>query len=249
MNKYLECAYWTVVTALLVAGVAAPPSASAQIPDDKPYVFFLFDQLEYAPQPSERPIGLEAIGWFGGDINRAWIRAEGEQSTREGLNGEGEAEIEALYGRLVTPYFDAVAGVRTDVRWGRDDARRGFLAAGMQGLAPYLFEVEPTLYVSHEGDVSAEFTASYNVLFTQRLILEPEVEARAAVQSVPDWGVGSGVNDVELGVRLRYEFHRKFAPYVGYTQRWMFGETADLARGDGEDPNDGAVVFGVRLWR
>lgn len=235
-----------MVAAAMFLVAAAPQEARAQTMDDKIYTFILFDQLEYAPGPSERPISLEAISWIGGDYNRLWLRAEGEQST---LEGEGEVEIEALYGRLITPFFDAVAGVRLDTHWGGDPQTRGFLAVGLQGLVPYMFEVEPTLYVSHEGDVSAEFSASYTFLFTQRLVLEPELEVSAAVQEVPEWSVGSGINDLGLGLRLRYEIRRKFAPYVGYSWNWMFGETADFARAAGEDPSTGAFVFGIRIWR
>jgi copper resistance protein B len=230
------------VAATLLVGLSAQ-TVQAQTMDDTPRAYVLFDQLEYVPGPAERPIGGEAVSWIGGDVNRLWLRAEGEQST---VHREGEAEVEALYGRLVSPFFDAVAGVRVDRRWGEDPGSRGHLAVGVQGLAPYRFELEPTLYVSHEGNVSAELAAAYHVLFTQRLKLESELETSAALQDVPDWGVGTGVNDLGLGFRLRYEFHRKFAPYVGYSHDWRFGETADLAGGDA---SGGAFVFGVRVWR
>lgn len=248
-----ERPFGRILAALLLGAtvtVATPQAVHAQVFDDKLRTFVLFDQLEYAPGPSERPLGLEAIGWFGGDLNRAWIRAEGEQSTIGGFDGGGEAEIEALYGRLISPFFDVVGGARLDTRWGGEEpATRAFLTAGLQGIAPYMFEVEPTLYVSQAGDVSAEFTAEYSFLFTQRLVLAPELEASAAVQEVPEWGVGSGLNDLGLGLRMRYEISRKFAPYVGYTYDWRFGETADFARAEGEETSGGAFVFGVRLWR
>jgi len=231
-----------LVGILLLVGAVVQPAA-AQTMDDKTRTFLLFHKLEYVPAPAEQPIGLEATGWVGGDVNRLWVRAEGEQST---LHREGEVELEALYGRLVSPFFDVVAGPRVDRRWGAGGDTRGFLAVGLQGLAPYQFEVEPTLYVSHEGDLSAQFAASYHVLFTQRLKLESELETKVALQDVPEWGVGTGVNDLGLGFRLRYEFHRKFAPYVGYTHDWTFGETADFAGGDA---SRGALVFGVRVWR
>ena len=230
-----------LVAALLLAG-SAPQAAWAQTMDDKPRAFLLFDRLEYVPEPAGRPISFEATGWVGGDVNRLWVRGEGEQSTRY---REGETEIEALYGRLVSPFFDVVAGARVDRRWGESADTRGLLAVGLQGLAPYQFEVEPTLYVSDAGHVSAQFRAAYHVLFTQRLKLEPELEAKAALQDVPEWGVGTGMNDLSLGLRLRYEFHRKFAPYVGYEHDWAFGETADLAG----EASSGAFVVGVRVWR
>lgn len=231
-----------LATALLLVGPVATDSA-AQTMDDKIYTRVLFDQLEYVPEPDEQPVGLEALSWIGGDVNRLWLRAEGEQST---LHREGEAEVEALYGRLISPFFDVVAGARVDRRWGAGGQTRGHLAVGLQALAPYRFEIEPTLYVSHQGNVSAGFAASYHILFTQRLILESELETSAALQDVPKWGVGSGINDLGLGARLRYELHRKFAPYVGYDHSWTFGETADLAGGD---TSSGAFVFGVRIWR
>ena len=235
---------FVLAAALLVGGTTQ--TVRAQTMDDTPRAFLLFHKLEYVPEPAEQPVELEATSWIGGDVNRLWLRAEGETST---LNREGEVEAEALYGRLVSPFFDAVAGVRVDRRWGDGGDTRGFLAVGLQGLAPYRFEVEPTLYLSHEGDVSAGFAASYHVLFTQRLKLESELETTVALQEVPEWGVGNGVNDLGLGFRLRYEFHRKFAPYVGYDHSWAFGETADFVRAAGGDPGEGAFVVGVRIWR
>lgn len=241
MIRIFDYTLGLLVAVMLLVGTTAQ-TVRAQTMDDKPHAFVLFDQLEYVPKPAEQPFGVEALSWIGGDVNRLWLRAEGEQST---LHREGEAEVEALYGRLVSPYFDVVAGARVDRRWGAGGDTRGFLAVGVQGLAPYRFEIEPTLYVSHEGDVSAGFAASYHVLFTQRLIMESELETKVALQDVPTWGVGSGVNDLGLGFRLRYEFHRKFAPYVGYTHDWAFGETADLT---GES-SSGAFVFGIRVWQ
>ena len=242
MMRILRYTAGFFAAAALLIGFSAYP-VQGQTMDDKPRAFLLFHKLEYVPAPAEQPVELEGTGWVGGDINRLWLRGEGEQST---VHREGEAEVEALYGRLISPFFDAVAGVRVDRRWGKGSATRGHLAVGLQGLAPYQFEVEPTLYVSDQGNVSAAFAASYHVLFAQRLKLESELETTAALQDVPAWGVGSGVNDLGLGFRLRYEFHRKFAPYVGYERSWMFGETADLAGGDA---SSGAFVFGVRIWR
>jgi copper resistance protein B len=241
---FLKRTFGLLAVVMLLA--ASPKNANAQIFDDAIYTFVLFDQLEYAPGPSERPVGLEAASWIGGDLNRLWLRAEGEQST---LESEGEAELEAFYGRLITPYFDALAGARLDTRWGEERATRGLLAVGVEGVAPYMFEVAPTLYVSQDGDVSAEFEAAYHFLFTQRLVLEPEMELTAAVQDVPEWGVGTGVNDLSLGLRLRYEIRRKFAPYVGYEWGRSFGQAADFARAEGAGASSGAFVFGLRLWR
>lgn len=207
--------------------------------------FLLFDELEYAPGASGRPLGLGATAWYGGAYNRLWVRAEGEQLTAA---SGGEAEIEALYGRLITPYFDAVVGARVDQEWGDESATRGLLAVGIQGLAPYWFEIAPTLYVSQDGDFSARFEAEYEILLTQRAVLTPELELNAALQEVPEWGVGSGLNDYELGLRLRYEIKREFAPYVGWVWTRRLGGTSDLARAAGEEVSGNGFVAGLRMW-
>ncbi|HUF26008.1 MAG TPA: copper resistance protein B [Gemmatimonadaceae bacterium] len=131
-----------------------------------------------------------------------------------------------------------------------DDTRtRAHLALGLQGLAPGWFELEPTLLVSQHGDVSANLTASYDLLFTQRLVLQPRLETHAAAQGVPEFGVGSGFNDVELALRARYELRREFAPYVGVLWSHRFGDAADLARAGGEPVRELSWVAGLRLWR
>ncbi len=210
------------------------------------YNFLLFDQLEYAPGADGRPASFDAIGWVGGDYNRLWVRAEGEQLT---TGGEGELEVQALYGRLVAPFWDALVGARLDRRWGDGGDSRGHLALGLEGLAPYWFELAPTLFVSQDGDVSARLEAEYELLFTQRLVLTPEIELNAAVQEVPEWGVGSGLNDIELGIRARYEIRREFAPYAGFSWSRRVGGSADFARAAGEAASDGAFLVGVRVWR
>lgn len=207
----------------------------------------LLDKLEYIPDEDlGRPVELDLIGWYGGAYNRLWFRAEGEQRT---VGGGGEAEAHVYYGRLVTPYWDALVGARVDRDWGDEAATRAHLAVGVVGLAPMRFELSPTLFLSHEGDLSARLEAEYQVLITQRLVAEPELELNAAVQSVPEWGVGSGLNDVELGMRVRYEIRREFAPYLGYSWTRRVGETADLARADGGSAAAGTFVAGLRLWR
>lgn len=206
----------------------------------------LFDQLEYAPGGDGRPLSLDATGWYGGAKNRIWIRAEGEHLTSEGT---GEGEVQLSYGRLVTAYFDALAGVRVDQQWGDASPTRAHFAAGLQGLAPLRFEFSPTLFVSQDGDLSARLEAEYQLLITQRLVATPEIELNAALQEVPEWGVGSGLNDYELGLRLRYEIKREFAPYVGLSWTRRVGGSADFAREEGEGVSEGVLVAGIRVWR
>lgn len=209
-------------------------------------VFLLADLLEFAPSPSTNPIRLDAVGWIGGDYNRVWLRAEGQQAT---VGDGGEIQAEVLYGRIISPFWDAVAGLRVDGRWGGGGgASRVLLSVGVQGLAPYWFEVEPSLFVSQKGHVSARLTTSVDLFFTQRLIAAPRLELNAAVQKVPEFGVGSGLNDLDLGFRLRYEIRREFAPYVGVYWIRRIGGTATLARQAGQDVSEGGVTLGVRTW-
>ncbi|MDQ3389352.1 MAG: copper resistance protein B, partial [Gemmatimonadota bacterium] len=161
----------------------------------------------------------------------------------------GDAEAQLSYGRLITPYFDALAGVRLDQRWGDGSATRAHLAAGLVGLAPLRFEFSPTLFLSQDGDLSARLEAEYQLLITQRLVASPEIELNAALQEVPEWGIGRGINDVELGLRLRYEFRREFAPYIGYSWTRRVGGSAGFAREEGEGVSEGAFVAGLRVWR
>lgn len=206
----------------------------------------LFDQLEFAPEAEGRPLSADLTAWYGGAYNRLWLRAEGELPTSEGA---GEGEVQLSYGRLVTPNFDALAGVRVDQRGGEESGTRAHLAVGLQGLAPFRFEFSPTLFLSQDGDLSARIEAEYEVLVTQRLVASPEIEVNAALQEVPGWGVGKGLNDYELGVRLRYEIEREFAPYIGYSWSRRVGGAADLARAEGESISEGAFVAGFRIWR
>jgi len=206
----------------------------------------LLDQLEYLPGAEGRPLSVDAVGWYGGAYSRLWLRAEGEQLTSESI---GEVEAQLSYGRLITPYFDALGGVRVDGRWGEEGAARAHLAVGLTGLAPLRFELSPSIFLSQHGDLSARVEAEYQVLITQRLVASPEVELNVALQEVPEWGVGTGINDYELGLRLRYEIRREFAPYVGYAWVRRVGGSAGLAREAGEDVSGGSFTVGLRMWR
>lgn len=238
-------AFSAVVLSLLLSAWTAP--AGGQVMDRAWYTFVAVDELEYAPGTHEEPFALDGQLWIGGDYNRLWIKAEGERSTVESA---GEYEAQALYSRLVAPFWDAQVGLRVDLRdeAGRGSEARAHLALGLEGLAPYWFELEPAFFVSQDGDVSARLEASYDLLFTQRLVLEPELEANLALQDVPEWGVGSGLGDLELSGRLRYEIVRELAPYLGFSWHRRIGETADLAREAGMAVSDGSVVMGIRAW-
>lgn len=235
--------------------VATAPVAVAQMPGMPEMkkmmswertLFILFDQLEYSPGGEGRPLNVEAIAWYGGAYNRLWARAQSEQATTV---GQGEAEAQLLYGRLIDPYWDAVVGVRVDTHWGDEHLSRAQLAIGFIGLAPYRFELEPTLYVSHRGEISGRLEASYQFLLTQRLVAEPEFELNAALQEVRRFDIARGINDYETGLRVRYEFRREIAPYVGVSRSRRVGGSTNLAREHGEPVSENRFVVGLRLWR
>ena len=225
-----------------------PPRTTSMALDKKIRTFLLADLFEYAPSGTDNAIRLDGLGWIGGDYNRILLRADGDLPT---AGGPGEVDAEAFVGRLVTPFWTAFAGARLDARFGEGRrATRGLLAIGLEGLAPYMWlEVEPTLYVSQKGDVSARLTTAVDLLISQRLIAQPRIQVNAAVQGVPEFDIASGVNDIELGTRIRYEIRREIAPYIGVSWIRRTGGTADIARRGGERVSDARFVAGLRLWR
>ena len=202
-----------------------------------------FDRLEYQSNEGDSVLLWDAQGWVGGDINKLWIKTEGEYLSDDGAFEE--ADVQALYSRAISPYFDLQLGYRFDAE---PDPERHFGVFGVQGLAPYWFEVDAAAFVSDDGDVSARLEAEYELFLTQRLILQPRVELDFAVQDVPELGIGSGLSTAEAGLRLRYEFRREIAPYIGVSWRRAIGETADFARADGEDVEAVSFVAGLRFW-
>lgn len=213
--------------------------------DNHTFWLLQVDRLEYQVSDGENTFNWEIQSWVGGDYERFWIKTEGDVGLEE---GNGEAEIELLYSKLIAPFWDLQAGLRYDQLYGDDSAKgRAFAVIGVEGLAPYLFEINAHLFLSQEGDISARFKAEYELLLSQRLILQPEFEMNIAGQEVEEFGVGSGLNDIELGLRLRYEFSRQFAPYVGIAWTRKFGDTANFAKEEGEGIDNLKVVGGVRL--
>lgn len=206
-------------------------------------IFLQADRLEFQTNEGDGRLLWDAQGWYGGDINKLWIKTEGEYlfdgSTLD------EAEIQALYSRAITPYFDLQAGVRHDIT---PNPSRTYGVIGLQGLAPYWFEIDAAAFISNKGDVSARIEVEYELLLTQRLILQPRAELNFAVQDVSKLGVGSGLSTVEAGMRFRYEIKREFAPYIGLSWNRKVGDTADFARMDGEDTGGVSFVAGLRLW-
>ncbi len=205
--------------------------------------YVLADRLEYQSHDGDPLLLLDGQAWWGGDRNKLTLKSELEYD----FNADGfeEAEVQALWTRPIARYFDLQAGVRHDFVAGAD---RTFGVLGVQGLAPYWFEIDAALFVSCDGDISARIEAEYELLLTQRLILQPRAELNLAVQSVEEIGVGSGLSTAEVGARLRYEITRQFAPYAGVSWTRSVGETADFARAEGDDPGGVSFVAGLRLW-
>ena len=202
----------------------------------------MLDRLEYRMGKGADGYHWEGEGWIGGDINRFAFKTEGEGAFGGPLE---RAEVQALYSRAIDPWFNLEAGVRHDIR---PDPRRTYAVVGIEGLAPYWFEVSAQAFLSNRGDAHLRLEGSYDQRITQRLILQPAAEINVAAQDVPELGIGSGVSDVELGLRLRYEFAREFAPYVGVNWERKLGDTARFARADGERASATSLVMGVRFW-
>jgi copper resistance protein B len=181
-------------------------------------------------------------GWFGGDIHRLVVKTEGEGGFGRRID---TAEVQALYARAIDPYWNVQAGVRQDLGAG---ARRTYATIGIEGLAPYWFDVEGAMFVSNRGDVLARAEAWYDQRLTQRAILQPRVELNLAAQDVPASRIGAGLSSAELGLRLRYEIRREFAPYVGVSWERRYGATARYARRGGDSTGGLALALGVRTW-
>jgi copper resistance protein B len=197
----------------------------------------LFDVLELRDSDD---LSWDATAWLGHAFNRLAIRTEGERVD----SGTERADLELLWSHSFARWWDVVAGARADFEPGPS---RNWAAFGIQGLAPYRFELEATAYVGEGGDTAARFEGEYDLLITSRLILQPQLELNWYGQSDPERRIGSGLSSVEAGLRLRYEFRREVAPYVGLVRERLVGSTADLARADGLDPEDTSLVAGIRL--
>jgi len=205
------------------------------------FSWFMADRAEYRAREGSDGYLWDAQGWVGGDIDKLWIKSEGEGAFGESAE---QAEVQALWSRAVAPFFDLQAGVRHDFV----GPSRTHAVIGIQGLAPYRFEVDAAAFLSTQGELTARFEAELDQRITQRLIAQARVELNVAAEDVPELGIGAGFNRAELGLRLRYEIRREFAPYVGIEQEWRIGKSADFARAEGAQASVTNYVVGVRLW-
>jgi copper resistance protein B len=231
-----------VLAGATAAAVLSSPAVGAEM-DDQIYTFFQLDQNEYRlSDEGEDVYAWDAQGWVGTDYDKIAFKSEGEQVVDGDL---AKAELQVLYSRLITDFFDVQIGLRYDFE---PDPERAYAVLGLQGLAPQFLEVDTALFVSEKGDVSARFEAEYELLLTQRLVLQPSATLDVAMQEVEDLGIGSGPSSAELGLRLRYEITREIAPYIGVHYESDLFDTADFTRDEGGDVDAISFVAGVRIF-
>lgn len=207
------------------------------------FAVFWFQGDRFETQVREGGDGYlwDVQGYYGGPTSRFWFKSEGEGAFGDRIE---DAEVQALYSRAIAPFWDVQLGVRQDLA----GAETTYGVIGIQGLAPYMFEIDAALFVSHRGDVTARIEGEIDQRITQRLVLQPRAEINLAAQDVLRLGIGAGLDSVEVGLRLRYEIIREFAPYIGIEQSWRVGGSADFARARGEDPSVTNYVIGIRFW-
>lgn len=217
-------------------------SGMSPVMDNGIYTHALLEQAEGRWNGRNTEFRYDGQFWSGTDLNKIWVKSEGTV-TSQGKFTDGQHEF--LLDHAISSYFDVQGGVRVDL----DSAvTRTWAAFGIQGLSLYFFDIEATAYVSEQGRFAARLKASYDLLITQKLILQPEAEMNFYSKSDVARGTGSGLSDIDAGLRLRYELTRKFAPYIGVSYTGRFFQSADFARQEGEKPNDVRFVFGVRAW-
>lgn len=210
-----------------------------QMEDDAALGMLRLDELE-GMSGDDDGFAWDAHAWYGTDYDKLWLKSQGER-----MAGETTARIELLWDRIASAWWSVQAGVRHDVLEGPS---RTWAAVGVQGLAPQLVHAEATLYVGEQGRTAVRLSVERDLLITQRLILQPQLELAAYGKDDPANGIGSGLSDVGLGLRLRYELIREIAPYVGVRWERKLGGTGDFARATGDDPGEMFLVAGLRAW-
>ena len=201
----------------------------------------LLDQLETRVRKGRDGYYVNAEGWYGGDIDKLWLKSEIEGDYGRSAD---QMEFQALWSHALDPWFNLQTGIRFDV----EPRTRGRLVLGVEGLAPYSWEVNAAAFVSDKGDVTARAEAEHDVRITQKLILQPRAELDFALRDISQERVGSGLSNVEFGARLRYQFLPNFAPYVGLVYERAIGRSARFLRADGERPGGLQFTVGLRTW-
>lgn len=223
------------------ADAATTPHGTHDSLDDAVHNYLLINRLEVWDDSPGTGFAWEARGWTGTDTNRLWLRTEGSR-----VAGSTEAaDVEALYGHSIAPWWDLVIGIRHDYRPGDPET---FGAIGIQGTAPQWIELAATAYAGKNNQLAARIEIEHQLLFTNHLMLQPRIEANLHGKTDATRGVGAGLSTAEAGLRLRYEITRQFAPYFGVSWERAFGKTADLRLLAGENRSDVRAMAGLRLW-
>ena len=219
---------------------AQPGPRQLKLADEHAFWSVLVDRFEY--NEGSESTAYDIQGWYGTTYDRLVAKAEGHIA--DGRLEESQTDL--LWGHALNAYFDTQFGVRFDQYY--EGKNRRWLALGIQGLAPYWFELDVTAYLGESGRTALTLETEYELLLTQKLILQPRAELSLYGKADPDNGLGKDLSDLVFGLRLRYEFSRQFAPYIGVEWSNAYGDTADYLRAAGKDVNDTQFVIGIRAW-
>ena len=228
-----------IISALI--GCALSTSLYAMGEDDPLVTKIMIEQLETRITDGDDPTVLEGTVWIGKDLEKLVIKIDAEQVKNE----TEELELQALYSRAVDPYWDFQIGIRQDQK---PAPNKNWLALGFQGVAPYWFEIDSTLFIGEKDQVGLRFTAEYEWMITQRWVLAPEAVINIHSKDEEARGIGSGLSNTQVGLRLRYEVRREFAPYIGINWSNKYGNTATFAKNEGEEVSSTQIVAGIRAW-
>ena len=228
----------SLLSGILTLSLATTALAAAQ--DDPLLGLFLLDKFETTDADGDSPLNWEIDAWLGKDLNKLWVKSEGEH-----INSETEQSNELLFSRAISPFWNVQVGLRQDRA---SSVEREFLSAGVQGLAPYLFNSSMSIVAGENEQFGLSAQFEYEAMFTQRLVLSSEIELDFWSENDPEMGIGSGISTTELGFRLRYEIRREFAPYIGISWSKNYGDTADFAAEEGDESDSTLIVAGVRVW-
>ena len=238
-----QAAHHFAFAAILAATIclSVTDDARAEMYDDPLLLTVILDQMETRDAGGDNTLSWDGEGWLGKDLQKIWFKTDGERTAGD----TGEAELQFLYSKAIAGYWDIQLGVRHDFE---PSPSRSWAVLGFKGLAPYFFDIDAAAFIGESGRVALRFEAEYELLLTQRLILTPDIEINLHGQNDPEVGIGSGLSDIETGLRLRYEIRRQFAPYIGVNWTKLFGNTADFANIAGRDTSEAQLVIGLRAW-
>lgn len=217
------------------------PYHQAMDMNDDPFLSkVMIDRFEVRKGDHGNPVILEADAWFGKSVDKLWLKTD-----IEAVEGDlEEAQLQVLYNRAISPFWDVQAGIRHDFK----PVKRTWAALGVQGTAPYFIETDATLFLGKSGQTALNVSAEKEIMLTQKTVLIPEVAMTIYGKDDHELGVGSGVSDLNLGLRLSHEFRREFAPYIGVNWSKKLGKTADLAKEHGDKTQNTEFLLGIQAW-